>query len=210
VKLHEEFRIPQEAQSLWKFFEQPEAVAWCLPGVESVVVLDEDNVRVRATQSIGPLNATFDARVMVLERVPNQLIRFRATGRSVRGAVGNMRAENVVHLREEPEGTTVVVDGDLILAGALGSVGQKVVARQAGKVAAQFAGNLQRALAGEDPAAPPGQPPAGRPAAYPPTPEAATPVGTGDGWCKVAAGMSTVAAVMSLVSVLRQPKRGRQ
>ena len=57
---------------------------------------------------------------------------------------------NSVRLREVNFGSTMVdVEADLILAGALGSVGQKAVARQAGKVTEEFAGNLQRALAGE-------------------------------------------------------------
>ena len=208
MRLHEEFSIPEQPEALWAFFEQPEAVARCMPGVESVTVMDVDNVQVRATQSIGPMSATFDARVTVLERVPNALIRFSATGRSVRGAVGNVRAENSVHLRPDGSSTTVIVEGDIILAGALGSVGQKVVAKQAGKVTAQFAQNLQRALSGE-PALP-------SPSPYPrraPAPVAAgPPAATRDvalGWCKLAAAMSTVSAALSLYAILTRPRKVR-
>jgi hypothetical protein len=42
----------------------------------------------------------------------------------------------------------VVVEGDVVLAGALGSVGQKVVARQAAKMTAAFAESLRSALDG--------------------------------------------------------------
>jgi carbon monoxide dehydrogenase subunit G len=208
VKLHQEFNVAQQPEALWTFFEQPEAVARCMPGVESVTVLDVDNVQVRATQSIGPMNATFDARVTVLERIPNVPIRFRATGRSVRGAVGNVRAENSVRLRLDGAGTTVVVDGDIILAGALGAVGQKVVAKQAGKVTAQFAENLQRALSGEAP-----------PSAIVPTPRRAPAASdtnvsvaasdTDAKWCKVAAAMSTVSAALSLYAILTRPRKVR-
>jgi carbon monoxide dehydrogenase subunit G len=146
VKLHQEFVVAEPVATVWKFFDKPEAVADCMPGVEQVTVLDPDNVQVRATQSIGPMTATFDAKVTVLERVTGELIRFRASGRSVRGAIGNVRTENTVTLRPCPEGTNVAVDGDVVLAGALGSVGQKVVARQADKVTAEFAANLRTAL----------------------------------------------------------------
>lgn len=213
MKLSEEFRIPQHPTSLWTFFEQPEQVARCLPGVESISVIDDDNFQVRATQSIGPMNATFDAKVTVLERIPNELIRFRATGRSVRGAVGNIRAENAVHLRADGDGTAVVVHGEVILAGALGSVGQKVVAKQAGKVTAQFASNLERALTGELPAvsATTQAVPAPRraPSAEQPAPaESMTPAASGDRWGKIAAALSAVSAVLSLIAILRQPRRG--
>jgi len=152
VKMQQEFTVAEPVSAVWKFFDQPEAVAACMPGVEQVTVLDADNVQVRVTQSLGPMTATFEAKVTVLERVTEELIRFRATGKSVRGAVGNLRTENSVQLRSAADGTSVLVDGDLVLAGALGSVGQKVVSRQAAKVTAEFAANLQRALSGEPPA----------------------------------------------------------
>ena len=130
MRLHEEFVVAEPVAAVWKFFEQPESVAGCVPGVEYVSILDDDNVQVRATQRVGPMSATFDAKVTVLERVPGELIRFRATGRSVRGAIGNVRTENTVQLRGFAGGTSVTVDADLVLAGALGSVGQKVIAKQ--------------------------------------------------------------------------------
>jgi carbon monoxide dehydrogenase subunit G len=212
MKLSEEFRIPQRPASLWTFFEQPEQVARCMPGVESIDVIDDDTFHVRATQSIGPMNATFDARVTVLERIPNELIRFRATGRSVRGAVGNIRAENAVHLKPDGDGTSVVVHGEVILAGALGSVGQKVVAKQAGKVTAQFASNLERALSGEFPAAAAHSASVSAASSQPDIASTAVPGMAGaampsDRWCKIAACLSAISAALSVVALIRQPRK---
>src|SRR6516165_9364097 len=207
MKLHEEFVVAEPVGTVWKFFEQPESVAGCVPGVEYVTILDGDNVLVRATQSVGPMTATFDAKVTVLERVPEELIRFRAAGRSVRGAIGNVRTENTVQLRGFAGGTSVSVEADLVLAGALGSVGQKVIAKQGGKVTAEFAANLQRALRGEAPVpvtARPRGPAAARAgdgavdAPFPPLPPAP------DRWSRAAAVLSAVSAVLSVVVLIRQ------
>jgi uncharacterized protein len=224
MKLHEEFEVAELAGTVWKFFEEPESVARCMPGVERVTVLDEDNVQVRATQSVGPMSATFDARVTVLERVTGELIRFRATGQSVRGAIGNVRTENTVRLRSSDGGTTVAVDGEMVLAGALGSVGQKVIAKQASKVTAQFAANLQRALAGEPPvldggagragaARTVGVPAAPRPAAPAAPAWPAVPAGR---WGKLAVALSGASAVLSgasavlcVVILIRQRRRAQ-
>lgn len=199
MRMHQEFTVTEPVSAVWKFFEEPESVARCMPGVEQVTVLDEDNVQVRATQSLGPMTATFEAKVTVLERVTDELIRFRAAGKSVRGAIGNLRTENTVRLREGAGGTSVLVEGDLVLAGALGSVGQKVVARQAGKVTAEFAANLQRALGGELPelAAP----------ATPATPAGVTPAAT-DRWGKAAVVLSGVSVALSVIILIRQ-RRGQ-
>jgi uncharacterized protein len=218
MRMQQEFTVAEPVSAVWKFFDEPGSVAGCLPGVEQVTVLDKDNVEVRATQSLGPMTATFEAKVTVLERVTDDLIRFRATGRSVRGAVGNLRTENTVRLRSTAEGTSVLVDGDLVLAGALGSVGQKVVTRQADKVTAQFATNLQRALNGEPPA--PAGPAAGRlgilraargdqgrttrlpgPA---PDGRASPAARSGDPWAKAAAALSGASVVLSVIIIIRQ------
>jgi carbon monoxide dehydrogenase subunit G len=213
MKLHEEFVVAEPVGTVWRFFDQPESVAGCMPGVEYVNILDDENVQVRATQSVGPMTATFDAKVTVLERVPEELIRFRAAGRSVRGAIGNVRTDAAVKLRGIPAGTSVAVDSDVVLAGALGSVGQKVIARQASKVTAEFAANLQRALSGEAPPLPlaglragttaggarPGDVPAGSP--FPSLPAAADP------WSRVAAALSGVSVLLSVIVLVRQRRR---
>jgi uncharacterized protein len=215
MKLHEEFLVADQVAVVWKFFEQPEQVASCMPGVEHVEVLDQDNVNVRVMQSVGPLTATFDARVTVLERVAGEMIRFRATGRSIRGAVGNVRTENMVVLRDLPDGTCVSIDGDMALAGALGSVGQKVIARQASRVTAEFAANLQRALRGEPPVLAGAQTrdrPASGSGHVPEAPVAGRgrwPELTPERWSQAAAVLSAVSAVLSVIVLVRQSRRAR-
>lgn len=218
MRMQQQFTVAEPVAAVWKFFDEPESVAGCLPGVERVKVLDSDNVEVRATQSLGPMTATFEAKVTVLERVTEELIRFRATGRSVRGAVGNLRTENTVRLQSTDGGTSVLVDGDLVLAGALGSVGQKVVSRQADKVTAEFAANLQRALNGEPPVpAAPATGPLGmlrgargdqrRAAHLPGSPAddtAAPAARSGDPWAKAAAALSGASVVLSVIIMIRQ------
>ncbi len=217
MKLHEEFRVDGPVAGVWEFFEQPELVARCVPGVEEVTVLDPDNVNVRTTQKVGPMTATFDAKITVLERVPNELIRFNAVGKSVRGAIGNVRTSNEVRLRAVDGSTVVTVEGDVILAGALGSVGQKVVAKQAGKVTAEFAQNLQRALGGEIaplvPAPRTTETVLGRATMSDgagPLPEAMGGLRPApDPWSRVAAALSAVSAVLSIVVLVRNRRRPR-
>jgi uncharacterized protein len=214
MRLHEEFAVAEPVSTVWRFLEQPESVARCVPGVEQVSVLDNENIQVRATQSVGPMTATFDAKVTILERDPQRRIRFRAAGRSVRGAIGNVRTDNTVQLSAFPGGTNVAVDSDLVLAGALGSVGQKVISKQASKVTAEFAANLQRALSGEAPQA-------AVPRAAPAGPRATVAAGVGqygdapdryvssDRWSRVAAALSGVSALLSVIVLIRQRRRDR-
>jgi uncharacterized protein len=168
MKMREEFVVQEPPATLWEFFEQVDRVARCVPGVEEVTVVDADNSRVRVTQAVGPMSATFDLKMRITDRDPGRSMEFTAIGRSVRGAAGNVRSTNTVALEEaEGGGTRVTLDGDVALGGMLGSVGQKVVAKQAGKVTRSFAEALERELSGNGAAeaAPAAQ------AAEPPAPE---------------------------------------
>ncbi|SFF91927.1 CoxG family protein [Blastococcus tunisiensis] len=214
MKLREEFEVAEPVASVWTFFEQPEAVAQCVPGVEQLTVVTPDDIDVRLTQSVGPMTATFAATVKIVERVPEKLIAFTATGKSVRGAMGNVRATVNVQLEPVGERTVVLVEGDVALAGALGSVGQKVVAKQAGKVTAQFSRNLEAALGGGSPAAA-AQPGTAertatpRPALTSLPPVSAAPAAA-DPWAKVAAALSAVSVVLGIVALRRPRRRSRR
>ena len=148
MKLHEEFEVARPVADVWAFLDRPDAVAGCVPGVEQLTVQTPDDIDVRISQSVGPMTATFAASVRITDRQPGRRIAFTAVGKSVRGAAGNVRAEMLVSLQPGSTGSVVAIEGDIALAGALGSVGQKVVAKQAGKVTAQFARNLEAALGG--------------------------------------------------------------
>ncbi len=178
MKMREEFVVAEPPATLWEFFEQVDRVARCVPGVEEVTVVDADNSRVRVTQAVGPMSATFDLKMRITDRDPGRSMEFTAIGRSVRGAAGNVRSTNTVQLEEaDGGGTRVTLDGDVALGGMLGSVGQKVVAKQAGKVTRSFAEALERELSGNGAAeaAPVSAAPEPEPeaAAAPPVPEIA-------------------------------------
>jgi hypothetical protein len=208
VKLHEEFEVAQQVADVWAFLDRPESVASCVPGVEQLSVLTPDDIDVRLSQSIGPMNATFAASVRITDREPERRMAFTAVGKSVRGAAGNVRAEVVVGLRSSATGTVVDVEGDVALAGALGSVGQKVVAKQAGKVTAQFARNLESALGGGTVSGTSGsaQPQAAvRPAALPAVSDVqpATFDSGAQTWVKALVALSAVQVILTLVSLVR-------
>ena len=154
MKIQESFVIAESPERLWAFLEQVDEVARCVPGVDAVEQVDADNSNVRVTQAVGPMTATFDLKLRITERKPQERMAFTAIGRAVRGAAGNVRSSNVVRLEPVAEGTRVALEADVALGGMLGSVGQKVAAKQAGKVTSAFAASLQQRLGGDEAPAP--------------------------------------------------------
>lgn len=210
MKYKQEFTVDEAIQPVWNFFQQVDEVAKCMPGIDDVRVIDSDQLSVRMTQKVGPISASFDTSVRITERVPPNVIQFTLIGKAVRGAVGNFRATNTVTLNENPESTHVVVEGEAALAGALGSVGQRIIAKQAEKLTEQFAANLSSALAGGSPATvvagasaappPPGRQPAitAAPVRTPAAASQTVPQRIDDPWNKVAASFSVATFIVSL------------
>jgi carbon monoxide dehydrogenase subunit G len=153
MKVQESFVITEPREKLWSFFEQVDQVAQCVPGVETVEQVDADNSNVRVTQSVGPMTATFDIKMRVTEREPQERMSFTAVGRAVKGAMGNVRTTNTVRLADVDEGTRVDLEADLAMGGVLGSVGEKVVSKQVAQVTKAFAESLERSIKGEAPVA---------------------------------------------------------
>lgn len=148
MKFRQEFRVPEPLSKVWLFFEQPLRVAECIPGFEKAVPLEDNNYSVRATQKLGPMSATFEARIRITEKIHEERIEFNATGKAVRGAVGNFRSQNTVILTPSGDETEVLVEGEAALAGVLGTVGNSIINKQVAKVTAEFSSNLERMISG--------------------------------------------------------------
>jgi carbon monoxide dehydrogenase subunit G len=184
-----------------------------MPGVESIEVLDADTFLVHVTQRVGPISATFESKVQITEKVVNDHISFTATGKAIRGAIGNFRAESVVRLFPRGGTTQVRVESEAALAGVLGSIGQKIIARQAEKMTKEFANNLQAKLVREDGGS---QVTANSPRNVSHVPSTALSRGANiqytpqsvpqifsDGWSKVAASLAAVNIAIGLVIIMK-------
>src|ERR1700744_1737508 len=149
MKVQESFHIAEPPQRLWAFFEQVDEVARCVPGIESVEVVDDENSKIRVTQSVGPMTATFDLKMRMLEREVDERLAFTVIGRAVKGAAGNLRTTNTVCLTAVDDGTRVDLESDLAMGGGMGSLGQKVLPKGAAVVTKHCAPSLERVMGGE-------------------------------------------------------------
>ena len=195
MKFRQEFHIAAPPVTVWRFIEQPLRVADCIPGIKSSEDIGGDRLSVQATQKLGPMTTTFEAKIRITERLPEERISFSATGKAVRGAIGNFRSDNVVTLKANGSGTDIAVEGEVVLAGVLGTIGNSIVTKQAEKVTIEFAHNLERALSGD--AAPTIAASATAPASI----TKAVPVR--DPWVKVAAFFSIATTIIGLVILIK-------
>jgi carbon monoxide dehydrogenase subunit G len=147
VRFEESFTVSSPQEEVWAFLEDVGRIARCVPGVSEVEPLEDGRSRVRMTQKVGPLSATFDLRTKMKDSEPGAFVEVESIGRSVKGALGELRSVNRVEIEAAgDDATNVRLSAEVAVGGMLGSVGTKVMSLKAKQVAKAFAANLEEQI----------------------------------------------------------------
>ena len=147
MQVQETFTVDAPPAAVWSFFEDIERVARCVPGVESVDVLGPDRYKVLATQKVGFISATFEMATQIESRDPLRSLALSSVGKSVKGAMGNVRSKDRVEFEPTPEGgTRVTLTSEIAVGGMLGALGHKAITTKSKELTLKFAQALQAAL----------------------------------------------------------------
>jgi uncharacterized protein len=151
MQIQETFTVEAPPATVWKFFEDIERVARCVPGVQSVDVVGPDTYKVLATQKVGFISATFEMATQIESKDPLKSLALSSVGKSVKGAIGNLRSKDRVDFEATPEGgTRVTLTSEVAVGGMLGALGHKAIASKSKEITRTFAQALQAELrAGE-------------------------------------------------------------
>ena len=147
MQIEETFGVDAPVETVWRFFEDVERVARCVPGVQSVDALGPDRYRVVATQKVGFISATFEMTTQIDGKEPLRSLSLSSVGKSVRGAVGSLRSRDRVDLEARPEGgTQVKLTSEVMVGGMLGALGHKAIAAKSRELTEKFADALRAQL----------------------------------------------------------------
>jgi len=142
----EEFTVGAAPDAVWDFLLDPERVAPCLPGCESVEIEDATTYRVRLTVKVGFLSTTQRLKVEIVESDrPRHLVSL-ARGED-RKLASQVEVRNTLDLAPAPANATLVrYRSDVRVLGRLGSVGDAVMKVKAKQLAGDFAANVRAAI----------------------------------------------------------------
>jgi carbon monoxide dehydrogenase subunit G len=142
----EEFAVSASPDVVWDFLLDPERIAPCLPGCESLEVEDAKTYRVRLTVKIGFLSTTQSLKVEIVESDrPRHLVSL-ARGED-RKLASQIEVRNTLDLAPAAgSGTLVRYRSEVRVLGRLGSVGDAVMKVKAKQLAGDFAANVRVAI----------------------------------------------------------------
>jgi uncharacterized protein len=133
------FTVRAPVDRVWAFLRDPQQVAPCIPGTESVDVIDDRHYHVVAGARVSFLSVSFAMKVTVAEiEEPVRLVSL-AEGMDAR-IKERVKLRSTLTLEPRgPEATDVSYSIDLAVFGKLASLGFAVIKGKAGQMAADFA-----------------------------------------------------------------------
>jgi carbon monoxide dehydrogenase subunit G len=148
VKIHNEFTLPLPPAQAWILLNDIPRVARCAPGA-ALLEQKDDGIFVGAISvRLGPVLLSFKGTVAYREvDEANYRVVAEAAGTETK-ARGTAKADVTFSLAEAEEGTRVLVDTDLHLAGSIAQYGRgaSVVKNTAQVIMDQFAKNFAQSI----------------------------------------------------------------
>lgn len=134
---------------VWAALLDPKVLARCIPGCESLTPTGPHSHIMRVTAGVAAIKGTYDGSVALLDLVEPHSLTLKARGA---GAPGTIEASVAVRLAPSADGgTELTYDADASVGGAIGGVGQRMLAGVTKKMAGQFFNALDADIAGVRP-----------------------------------------------------------
>lgn len=139
--------VPAPVDRVWDFVMDVPSVAGCVPGVESVEKLNEDEYIGALKVRVGPIGVRLEGKVTVVERNADEKrarMNVEAADRRIKGAVN---AKSTMQLEAlDDDKTELSVHTDAAVLGKLGEFGQAIMRRKADQIIKEFANNMSQKI----------------------------------------------------------------
>jgi carbon monoxide dehydrogenase subunit G len=140
-------------EQVWTAVHDPAVLARCIPGCQSLRELAPGQYAMTVIAGVAAIKGSYDGEVAVHDVTEPSTFTMKAEGA---GAPGTIATTVDVSLAPgEGGGTAISYEADAIVGGAIGGVGQRMLAGVARKMAGQMFTALDADIAGERPAAAP-------------------------------------------------------
>lgn len=145
MKMRNELELKIPLQAAWDALNDIPRVARCAPGATLLESRPDDSHVGKIAVKLGPVALSFKGVISFVERdAANRRVVARAQGNEEK-ARGAAQADVVFVLEPSEAGTRLIVDSDIVLAGAIAQYGRGagVIQSTAQVIMAQFAKNLE-------------------------------------------------------------------
>ncbi len=146
MELADSRQIAARPDAVWAAILDPEVLAACIPGCESLTGSVEAGYEAVVVQKVGPVSARFTGVVTLSDIVVGQSLTITGEGKG--GPAGFAKGGAKVALAPEGEGTLLTYEVKAAVGGKLAQLGSRIIDGFTKKLADQFFENFAVAVGG--------------------------------------------------------------
>ena len=143
MKLSGSYQINLEKQKVWEALNDPEILKQTIPGCEEFIKNSDTQFTAKATNKIGPFNASFTGDIELVDLDPPNSYKISGSGNS---PVGFASGEATVKLENYENGTKLIYEVEANVGGKIAQVGSRLIDMTAKKMADIFFGNFSELI----------------------------------------------------------------
>ena len=136
MKIAGSYVLPIPRERAYTLIQDPEILARCMPGTQSLIKIGEDHYEMKMKMMIAALSGSFDGKVRIADQNPPDSFRLLMEGS---GKIGFVKGGGLLKLT--PDGdlkTQVDYDGEVHIGGAMAAVGQRLLDSTAKMIIRKF------------------------------------------------------------------------
>jgi uncharacterized protein len=147
MKLSGSYQINLEKQKVWEALNNPEILKKAIPGCEEFIKNSDTEFTAKATNKIGPFNASFTGDIEIKDLDPPNSYKITGSGNSL---VGFASGEASVKLEDQDEGTKLTYEVEANVGGKIAQVGSRLIDMTAKKMADIFFGKFSKLISRDE------------------------------------------------------------
>ena len=146
MKLSGSYQINLEKQKVWEALNDPEILKKAIPGCEEFTKNSNSKFTAKATNKIGPFNASFTGDIELNDLNPPNSYKISGSGNS---PVGFASGEANVKLIDHENGTKLIYEVEANVGGKIAQVGSRLIDMTAKKMADIFFKKFSEVISNE-------------------------------------------------------------
>jgi len=146
MKLSGSYQINLKKQKVWDALNNPEILKQAIPGCEEFIKNSDTEFTAKATNKIGPFNATFTGDIELKELNPPISYKISGSGNS---PVGFASGEASVKLEDQDNVTKLIYEVEANVGGKIVQIGSRLIDMTAKKMADVFFGKFSELISKE-------------------------------------------------------------
>tara|TARA_B000000477_G_scaffold33552_1_gene28684 strand:- start:273 stop:851 length:579 start_codon:yes stop_codon:yes gene_type:complete len=147
MKLSGSYQINLSKEKVWEALNDPEILKQAIPGCEEFTKNSDTEFTAKATNKIGPFNASFTGDIELTDLDPPNSYKITGSGNS---PVGFASGEATVKLEDNEKGTNLIYEVEANVGGKIAQVGSRLIDMTAKKMADIFFGKFSELISTED------------------------------------------------------------